>query len=237
MRLGRKVRRVAGGASVALATTGLSTCHDSGGVDPPPPPFECTNDVRSGHDLAASATLSGAELRVTIWGPGRSEWVVVEVTEVVGGTVRPVTVARPLEVVIDLADAAIREGSFRLTGIVEGVDGTETCSVGRTFQFRVEPETGAVVVARADVLPLSLRQPARIAVASRAGREVELVPGATLEGATTVAWTVTGGEILSSDRTHLRWRLPAAAGLYQVELVADHGERGFSYDTLVLEVL
>ncbi len=37
-------KRLAAGASVALATSGLSSCKDGGGtvVDPPPPPLQCS---------------------------------------------------------------------------------------------------------------------------------------------------------------------------------------------------
>jgi hypothetical protein len=237
MGFGRNARRMASGASVALTTAGLSTCHDNGAVDPPPPPFQCTDEVRTLESLTegAAATLKGTELHVTFWGPGGT-WESAQVTEVAGGTARPVTLAQPLEVVIDLTDDMVTQGSFKLTGVVQGPNSV-VCEVGRTFIFRINFETGTVNIARAEDLPLSRRQPAGIALASRAGREVELVPGKALTGATSVVWTVTGGDILASDSTRLRWRLPVEAGLYQVELIADYGPPGFSHDVLILEVV
>jgi hypothetical protein len=65
---------------------------------------------------------------------------------------------------------------------------------------------------------------------------VDLEASTPFGGAHTIAWTVTGGEIVSQDGARLRWRLPSEVGLYQAELVVDYGPRGLSLDTLVLEV-
>jgi hypothetical protein len=229
-----RVRRVASGAGVVLATTGLSTCRDGGAVDPPPAPFECT-DVGSGQNLTASATLNGTALQLTIWPAGFSTWVAARVTEVVGGTARPVAPASPLLVVIDLADDTVTSGSFRLSGTLRGTNSSSECTVSRTFGFRIG--VGGVVVSRAEQLPLPERQPAHIALVSREGRQVVLEATTEFRGPTTVAWTVTGGQILSRDGPRLRWRLPAHAGVYQAELVADYGPLGFAFDALVLEVV
>ncbi len=236
MRVRDKAKKVASGAGVALATTGLSTCNHGGAVDPPPPPFECTTAVREGQTLSASATSNGTELRVEISTGGPSTWEAAQVTAVEGGTVRSLTVAPPLVVVIDLTDNTVTRGSFALTGTLRGINSSSECGVARTFGFVIQAP-GLVVITQADELPLPERQPARIALVSREGREVELEATTAFAGPATVAWTVTGGQILSREGSRLRWRLPAEAGLYQAELVADYGLRGFSYDALVLEVV
>jgi hypothetical protein len=237
MGIGRRAKKAASGAGVALATSGLSTCNHGGAVDPPPPPFQCTADVRDGTVLTVSGTLRQVELHVLVRNFSTSTWTAAQVTDVVGGTARPVALAEPLEVVIDLTDGTVRDGSFRLSGTLAGLGSSATCAVARTFLFRVEPDTGRVVVAEADPLPLPERQPARIALLSHEGRDVELEATTAFAGPATLVWTVTGGQIVSRDGPRLRWRLPSEAGLYQAELVADYGPLGFAHDAIVLEVV
>jgi hypothetical protein len=223
-------KRAAAGVSVALATAGLSTCHNNGAVDPPPPPLEC-NSVDRGQSLTASATLVGSELRVTIHNRAPGRWASVEVTGVTGGVVRPVEANEPLTVLIDLGEG-VTTGSFTLRGTMSGFG--PACTVSRTFTFTLGPS--GVVVALAPELPLSALQQARIALLSRDGRDVRLQATTPFGGPRTVAWSVTGGDVLSREDDGLHWRLPAEAGLYQAELLVDYGARGLSVDTLVLEV-
>lgn len=225
-----KSRKAAAGAGIALATAGLSSCKDSGG-DPVPPPLQC-NTVDQGETLSATATLAGTELRATIRNRSLSSWTAAEITSVSGGSVRPVTLGEPLTVLIDLTDETVRSGSFTLSGTLRG--GISECTVTRTFNFTIGP--GGVVVASAEELPLAARQQARIALVARDGQDVELEATTPFRGAQTIAWTVSGGEIVSREGARLRWRLPARAGLYQAELVIDYGPRGLSFDTLALEV-
>jgi hypothetical protein len=222
-------KRAAAGVSVALATAGLSSCHNNGAVDPPPPPLEC-NRVDQGQTLTASATLVGSELRVTIRNSAPGRWASVEVTGVTGGVARPVQAAEPLMVLIDVGDG-VTTGSFTLRGTMSGFG---TCTVSRTFTFTLGPS--GVVVALATELPLSALQQARITLLSRDGRDVRLQATTPFGGPRTVAWSVTGGEVLSREGSGLHWRLPAEAGLYQAELLVDYGTQGLSVDTLVLEV-
>jgi hypothetical protein len=51
-----------------------------------------------------------------------------------------------------------------------------------------------------------------------------------------VIWTVTGGTFRSGGVDAIVWTLPEEPGLYQAELVVDHGEDGFAFDTLTVEV-
>ena len=231
MRSRRRAKRLAAGAGVALATSGLSTCNDNGAVDPPPPPFTCDNNVAAGVTLSAVGVLSGRELRITIQNHhSQGYWTEVSVLDTTGGVARPVTLSEPLVVVIDLHDEATT-GSFTFSGVLRGLTDPATCRVARTFTFTIQ--SGDVVIARRD-LPLEERQPTRIALVHRDGGNVELDVGSP--GTGEVHWSVTGGRILSRDGTRLRWRLPARPGIYQAELVVDHGRRGLSFDTLALVV-
>ena len=135
-------------------------------------------------------------------------------------------------VVIDLTDGTVMSGSFTLRGTLQG--GPSPCAVSRTFTFTIGP--GGVVVASADELPLPARQQARITLVARDGHDVELEATTPFHGARTIAWNVSGGEIVFREGGRLRWRLPAEAGLYQAELVIDYGPSGLSFDTLALEV-
>jgi hypothetical protein len=231
MRRKRPSRKMAAGASVALATAGLSTCHNNGAVDPPPPPLQC-NTVDEGETLTATATATARELTVTIRNSSSSTWTDVEVTSVVGGSARPVAPGQTLTIVIDLTDETVTRGAFTLRGTLAGFGGV--CTVSRTFQFTLGP--GGVMVAATDELPLSARQQARIVLRGRDGREVELEATTPFRREQSVTWTVTAGEVLSQDGARLRWRLPVEPGLYQAELVIDYGALGLSFDALALEV-
>ena len=234
MRLKDKKKTLAAGASVALATSGLSSCQDNGAVDPPPPPLEC-NAVGGGQTLSASATVAGRQLRVTVVSGGFGALIGVQVSNVVGGAARTVIPNQsPVVVVIDLADDTVTSGAFTLSGTILGAMG-ERCAVSRTFTFAIGP--AGVVIASADALPLPARQQARIAMVAREGHEVELQATTPFDGPRTVLWSVTGGEVLAREGARLRWRLPTEPGLYQAELAVDYGASGLSFDTLVLEVI
>ncbi len=49
-------------------------------------------------------------------------------------------------------------------------------------------------------------------------------------------WEVGGGDVVSAGQRRARWKLSAQPGLYQVQLVADRGASGLSFDALVVEV-
>jgi hypothetical protein len=231
-RVRRKTKNLAAGASVALATAGLSHCNDNGAVDPPPPPLSC-NTVDEGETLAASGTLSGTALQVTIRNSSPSSWTAVEVTSVRGGTLAaPPTAREPLEFTLTLADAGVTSGGFTLRGTLTGFG--NACTVARTFNFTVSG-TG-VTIARAGELPLPARQQARIALVSREGTEVELLAATPFRGPQTISWFVSAGTVIRRDGARLRWRLPQEPGFYQAELVIDYGPDGLSLDTLALEV-
>lgn len=238
MKIRRKSKSsLAARTGVVLATAGLSACNGGGdvvAVDPVPPPLQC-NTVDEGETLFPTGTVTGTELRVSIRNASSSgSWLTAGVGSVTGGTARPLALAEPLVVVIDLTDATVTSGAFTLSGSMRGFRG-ETCPVTRRFTFTIAP--GGVVVALAGDLPLPARQQARIELVSREGHEVELQATTTFLGPQAVSWQVSGGEVVARDGARLRWRLPGEPGLYQAELVIDYGLRGLSFDTLVLEVL
>jgi hypothetical protein len=70
----------------------------------------------------------------------------------------------------------------------------------------------------------------------RDGLEVELrATGAA--PSERVAWTPTAGAVELAADGRARWRLPSEPGVYQVEMLIDRGDDGFSLDTLALEVM
>ena len=140
MGIRKKAKKLASGAGVALATTGLTTCK-FGAVDPPPPPFECTTAITEGGTLEATGTRAGTVLKVQIFNRS-AQWTAAQVTSVVGGTARPVEPANPLVVVIDLTNEAVTTGSFTLSGTVQGYDG-HTCPVTRRFRFALGTDAAA----------------------------------------------------------------------------------------------
>ena len=233
MGIRKKAKKLASGAGVALATSGLSSCHNNGAVDPPPPPFECTTGVGDGSILDAIGTVAGTTLQVMFMNRSPSRWTAAQITAVVGGTVRPVEVANPLVVVIDLTNDAVTSGSFTLSGTVQGYSGS-SCMVTRTFRFTIG--SSGVVIAREDELPLSERHAAHIAVLSRDGRHLQLEATTQYAGTAAIAWTVSGGDVVWQDGRRLSWRLPDEPGLYQAQLVIDYGPAGLSFDALAFEV-
>jgi hypothetical protein len=232
MKRGRSRRkRLAAGASVALATAGLSSCNDNGAVDPPPPPLTC-NTVDEGETLAARGAIDGTSLQVTIRNTSPTRWTTVDVRAVRGGTLAaPVAAREPLEFTITL-DPGVTSGGFTLRGTLSGAN--NDCAVTRTFNFTINGPS--VTIAGALELPLPARQQARIAVVSREGTEVELEATTPFRGPQTISWSVSAGTVLSRKGARLRWRLPEEPGFYQAELVIDYGPRGLSLDTLALEV-
>jgi hypothetical protein len=125
-------------------------------------------------------------------------------------------------------------GQFTLSGRLRGLEDPIECSFTRTFTVTIA--NGSVEVAqRGRSLPLAHSDGARIELVSRDGLEVRLrATGGASEWP--LIWTVTAGSLRVEDEDHMVWKLPATHGFYQVELVTDHGEHGFGFDTLSFEV-
>lgn len=233
-------KKLLSGATVALATTGLSSCAGCGAVDPPPPPLQCTTDLQDGTFLNATATLEGSTLAVVLdpysYVPG--QWQTLDLTNLVNATVVSVNAQSDATVVIvlDLAPSATT-GSFRFMGELSGSTGT--CSVARTYTFELLPSDGGaagqVLISAAGSLPLEAREQATIAMVRRDGNEVEVEARSRFAGPRTLSWEVSGGEIVSAEGSRMRWRLPAEPGLHQVEVLMDYGVHGFAFDALAIE--
>ena len=70
----------------------------------------------------------------------------------------------------------------------------------------------------------------------RRGNVLFLEANSTYEGERTLEWTVTDGSLERDEDDRVRWTVPDAAGLYQVEVVMDYGPDGLGFDALAVEV-
>lgn len=245
MGMRKHTRRLAAGASVALATSGLSSCKDGGGVvvDPAPEPLQC-GFASSGQTLTATAKKTGDVVDVTVVGTGfvgymmPAGWQVDSVSNVVGATLGTVRLPRPksmdtLQVSLTLPSGGTK-ASFTVNAKLFGWI-NDVCPVRRTFT--VDVTTIGVQVHDAEpALPLAARESARISMLARSGRVVELAAHTAFAGAHHAAWSVSGGELDAAAGSPVRWTLPEEPGIYQAELVVDYGDAGLAIDHLMLEV-
>ncbi len=235
-----QTRRIAAGASVALATSGLSNCRDNGAVDPPPPPLQCAS-LSAGESLAATGTRSADTVTVRVLNSAGSGWHVERVTDVIGATLLSTQSPRPgsrdtLGVVLHLASPTIPQVLFTVEATLIGYNG-ESCSTRRTFEVNITGTGVQVSLADRDPLPLAARQRAEIILARQEGRTVDLQAKTPWQGSSDITWTVSGGTVDSRAGRDVRWSLPETPGLYQAELLIDFGDDGFAIDTLLLEVV
>jgi len=226
-------KELAGKLFLAVATAGLTTCN-VGAVDPAPEPLVCS-DVGKGESLSITGTLDGNKLTMTMssnafdasWKatPGATADAGLTIDTVSGG-------ADGTDVTIEATlDAGTMVAKFTVTGTL--TDGEVECSVTR--QFTVTVSGTSVEIAEFYDLPIAPRRHASIEVLRRDGLAVDLQ--ASFAGAGPVTWTPTGGAVTADEGGRARWTLPTEPGVYQVEMLVDHGESGFTLDTLTLEVL
>jgi hypothetical protein len=236
-----QARRIAAGASVAVATSGLSSCHDNGAVDPLPPPLQC-NTVNMGQTLSATATRDADVVDVTVRNSrGDVLWRVDRVTVGTGASL--VSTRLPtggsqdsLGITLRLDSETTTQATFTVEATMTGL-ASEMCAVQRTFVVTVSPTGVQVSLAAMDRLPLGARQRAEILLGDRDGRVVELHAATPWRGERVVSWAVTDGELSAKTGPAVRWTLPATPGIYQAELVIDFGDEGLALDVLMLEVL
>jgi hypothetical protein len=233
-----QAKRLASGASVALATSGLSSCNDNGAVDPLPPPLQC-NTVNTGQNLTASATRNGDAVEVEV----RNEdwpWRVERVVDVTGATL--ISTRLPQQRSFDPLGITLRLASETTTNAALTVEATafgyqdESCSIKRTFNLTISAQGVQVSVVDQDDLPLPARQRAQILLVRQTGPVVELRAHTRYLGRSDFAWTVSGGELDAHIGPTVRWTLPPVTGIYQAELVIDYGDGGLAYDVLLIEV-
>lgn len=234
-----QAKRAAASASVALATSGLSSCHDNGAVDPLPPPLQCST-VDMGQSLVVAATLDGDTVEVVITNGVPASWSVEGVSNVSGGTLLDVQLPEQgfdaLRVRFDVAGAATAEITFTVAATITGLAG-EVCPLLRTFHVTVSDGGVQVSLRDADDLPLPARQHAKIVLAHREGRVVRLEASTPWNGIRSESWSVSHGTMDAASGPTMRWTLPDEAGIYQAELVLDFGPHGLAFDTLLLEVV
>jgi hypothetical protein len=234
-------KKVAASASVALATTGLSSCFDNGAVDPLPPPLQC-NTVNNGQTLNVTANRTADTVSVTLLNIGGAVniWRVDRVVALSGATLLSTTPAlpagnQPIGILLKLDTPTTTEARFRVDATFTGVVG-ETCAVTRTFVLTISATGVQVSSADTDELPLAARQKASILIARQEANMVELVARTPYQGSKDISWSVTEGELDASSGETVRWTLPTTPGMYQAELVVDFGADGIAFDALVIEV-
>lgn len=229
-------QRTAAALSVGLATSGLSSCTDNGAVDPPPPPFACTANTMAGLELDASLARQGTTLTVTIGNFTDSRWTSAGVRNAVNVMVTSLEIApgsfSTLTLMLELTDETVTGGSFELVATLEG-DGI-SCEVTRRFEFSLaDLSIGSTVV---PLLPLASRDSACIVALAREGNVLVLAARSDHRGERTVEWTATAGTLEAQPDDSVRWALPEAPGMYQVEVVMDYGDDGVGFDALAVEV-
>ena len=225
------------GGTVTIATLGCSSCGDNGAVDPPPPPLRCS-DVSAGQTLSTVALLADTIITVSITSSYayNATWKdVPQITNPVGFTVEDVALpsSQLVTVELKLGSLSVTSGEFTFEGVLVDMHANQ-CQVTRTFTVTID--NGQVQVTQHhSKLPLGVRGAATIQLVRRDGLNVELKADLPEHGGT-VSWSVTDGSFERRGDDRLVWRLPSRSGLYQVELVTDHGRAGLALDTLILEV-
>lgn len=217
---------------LAVATAGLTTCDGIGAVDPAPDPLVC-GDVDKGQTLGAQGTYDGQVLTITLSSGDFYGWdEAPAVTAVSGMGISNVDTTDLYSIGITATfNAGETTGVFKVTGTFS--DGQTTCDVTR--EFTVTLNGTDVQITLLDQIPLAPRRHAGIEMLRRDDLSVDLrAHGASKEEK--VAWTPTGGHVEAKDDGSARWQLPAEPGVYQVEMLIDRGEQGFSHDTLTIEV-
>lgn len=236
-----QARKIAAGASVAVATSGLSSCHDNGAVDPPPPPLEC-NTVNMGQTLSASATRDADVVDVTVKNSlGFAGWRVDRVLALTGASLVSTNLPAgastdSLGVKLQLESGTTSQATFSVEATMIGPSG-EMCAVKRTFVLTISAGGVQVTLADMDRLPLGARQRVEIRLGDRDGRVVRLHAATPWRGQRVVSWAVSDGELDTRTGPTVRWTLPETPGIYQAELVIDFGDDGLGLDMLMLEVL
>lgn len=230
-------KKVAHTATLALATTGLSSCIGCG-ADPIPTPIVCS-DYQAGIQLQPTVSWAADQLSITMPLPAyeANEWKDATVTDLGGATLVYANGAGTFASFTLQLPPGTTSGTFRFSGTMFAY-GRADCAVSRVFTFQVVvPDAGnaTVQISERTPLPLEARDQATIAVLEDEGDEVWVEARTTFAGPWSPRWDVSAGEILEVRGSRMRWRVPPGAGLHQVELVVDYGERGLSFDSLSLE--
>jgi hypothetical protein len=236
-RHGRLKRAAAAMASVSLATSGLSSCEDNGAVDPAPPPLQC-DAVGAGQLLEAMAQRDGRQITVAVNTLTPGLWMSAEVLApenltAVGTELN--TEFGPVRIMLELVSDSVTEASFTFAGVLRDIsDDTVQCTVTRRFELIIRDNE--VVVAQRASLPLQARQMPRLAIVEQRGRVVHIEAQTAYGGKSRAEWRVTAGSIQPISANRVRWTLPDAPGMYQIDVVMDYGVDGVGFDAIALEV-
>jgi hypothetical protein len=229
----RSSRKILGGA-VTLGTAGLTSCITSGSVDPPPPPPRCEN-LNAQRDLSPSVGNEGGVLVASIQYVGREASAVREarVSLVDGATLKQVSVLQPSRIVrVELVTNTPLPS--RIVFVLEGTfEADPACPFQRSFT--ITTDGGLRITESRLALPFAAQPRAAIVVRERHGSRVTLAAIAEPPGRHQ-AWSVSGGRFELDAAGRMVWQLPSEPGLYQAELFVDHGQDGFAFDTLALEL-
>lgn len=235
MKISKLTEKILLGSTVTIATANCSGCQDNGAVDPPPPPLNCS-DIGAGQTLVAHASLADSLVTVNITTGVSANWKETpEFVDLSGFTLKSVSMLQfwEVEAELKLDSLTVTSGEFTLRGALKGP--TNSCSVERRFTVTID--AGNVSISqRATSLPLGNRSAARIELVGKSGFDVKLRAKRPAPD-TNVYWSVTGGSFESGGADEITWHLPRERGLYQAELLTDHGRDGLAVDTIVLEVL
>jgi hypothetical protein len=229
--------RLATGATIALATASLTTCNKDGAVDPAPPPTDCSQPSTTMLDAYGYLMSGDLNVTVSIRSGGYARFSGTQVQDPMGLTIvdAPASSTGSIQLKLRPNPPGTTTGSFRLTSTITDDKGA-TCGVDKTFTFSIMSGNVQITSRHISSLPLDVRYPASIALSRHEGSVLELKARSGYAGAKHVEWTVSDGVIESQAGDELRWRLPDAPGLYQVELVIDYGEGGFAIDHMTFEV-
>jgi hypothetical protein len=234
------------GTTIALATTGLTTCNNNGAVDPAPPPLSCTSTaVDRAEELNGNGTVdANGDITITLtwWSPidpPPSFQGDFRASAGTGLTVKSSTASVGATVVVALAQGST-SGTFDISGTVRDHSGA-TCGIARTYTVSRTGQ-GITVVRLSDPLPLFVRDPVTIGVLEHRGSEIELVAETTGRTRERIEWTVSGGALreVEAESGRVVWTLPSEPGFYQIELLVrygDDGRSGIAFNSLAVEVL
>jgi len=227
-------QRVLVGGTVTLATMGCSNCSDNGAVDPPPPPLVC-GDLGAGQGLGAYGARSASGIEVSVYVESTGKWQgVPSVTEVENLVLEEVALeSGAAKIRFQTPPDSVATGRFTLAGTILDSEGTE-CAVNRRFTMQLGTGSYVEVSEAVHTLPLGNREGALIELAAQDGLIVHLRASGATPGWELI-WSVSAGT-LENTGDGVRWTLPATPGLYQAELLTDHGPHGFALDVLPLEV-
>lgn len=238
-----KAKRAAAAAGIGLATTGLSSCTDNGAVDPPPPPFSCSDVSQPSQYRAVVASLTGTDLQVdvqTLHWYSPALWQNISITNLTNATFDSISVESPLapRVFLTLDNDQVASVVFDISAtLVDPFGSATTCQITRTLTVDIANQTVTVSQNHLPALPLPVLEQPRITVLARTPTHLHLEAQSSVAGSGgEPVWTATAGTITPTGSRRAKWELPPEPGFYQAEVTLDYGDGGVGFDVLAVEV-